>query len=153
MQSLSDCNSVPAVKTIIKSEKLVSTRFCFINLSVNYQELCSLIKRSRYLIHLDISWNSLRSYDMYELIDVISENRLLQWLYLSFNRRQLHVFFRSCVLWTCNNFTVNCVWGKSCKSIFHYLFTDQCDFSEFNLFDSLKMAFDEYFTKYKLEII
>ena len=37
MQSLSDCNSVPAVKTIIKSEKLVSTRFCFINLSGNNQ--------------------------------------------------------------------------------------------------------------------
>ena len=68
-------------KNFIKSLSLVNVNLSF----VNYQELCSLIKRSRYLIHLDISWNSLRSYDMYELIDVISENRLLQWLNLSFN--------------------------------------------------------------------
>ena len=38
------------------------------------------------MIHLDISWNCLRCTDMYELVEVISENRTLQWLNLSFNQ-------------------------------------------------------------------
>ena len=69
-------------KNFIKSLSLVN-----VNLSnMNCKELCNLIQRARYLIHLDISWNSLRISDMHTLIEVISENRTLQWLNLSFNQ-------------------------------------------------------------------
>ena len=44
-----------------------------------------LIKSSRQLQELDISWNGLRCHQMYEIIDVLSDNRTLQDLNLSFN--------------------------------------------------------------------
>ena len=40
-------------------------------------ELCDLIRMSRGLEDLDISWNQMRCQQMYELIDVIVDNRSL----------------------------------------------------------------------------
>ena len=51
----------------------------------NYKELMQLIKVSRSLQDLDISWNRMRCNQMYELVDVIEHNRSLQFLNLSFN--------------------------------------------------------------------
>ena len=51
----------------------------------NYRELCQLLRSSRYLQELDISWNGMRCHHMYEIIDVIIENRTLQDLNLSYN--------------------------------------------------------------------
>ena len=45
--------------------------------AVNYRELCQLIRSSRHLKELDISWNGMRCHQMYELLDVIVENRTL----------------------------------------------------------------------------
>ena len=68
-------------KNFIRSLSLVN-----VNLSSrNCGELCQFIGRSRQLIKLDISWNGLRRRDTRALIEVISDNRTLQWLNLSFN--------------------------------------------------------------------
>ena len=53
--------------------------------AVNYRELCQLIRGSRHLKELDISWNGMRCHQMYELLDVIVENRTLSDLNLAYN--------------------------------------------------------------------
>ena len=68
-------------KNSIRSLSLVNVN---LNQS-NYKELCALIQISRHLQVLDISWNGLRCHSMYELVDVIADNRSLQDLNLSFN--------------------------------------------------------------------
>lgn len=68
-------------KNYLRSLSLVN---CNVNQS-NYRELCNLIKSSRHLQELDISWNGMRCHHMYELIDVIVDNRTLQDLNLSYN--------------------------------------------------------------------
>ena len=60
-------------KNSIRSLSLVNVN---LNQS-NYKELCALIKMSRHLQMLDISWNGLRCHSMYELVDVIADNRSL----------------------------------------------------------------------------
>ena len=68
-------------KNYIRSLSLVN-----VNLNhSNYKELMTLIKSSRHLQELDISWNGLRCHQMYEIIDVLADNRMLQDLNLSFN--------------------------------------------------------------------
>ena len=68
-------------KNFIRSLSLVNANLS----SRNCDELCQLIQRSRQLIKLDISWNGLKRRDTRSLIEVISENKTLQWLNLSFN--------------------------------------------------------------------
>ena len=60
-------------KNFIRSLSLVN-----VNLNgSNYRELCQLIRTARHLQELDISWNGMRCHQMYELIDVIVDNRTL----------------------------------------------------------------------------
>lgn len=68
-------------KNYIRSLSLVNVN---VN-QTNFRELGKMIKNSRHLIELDISWNGMRCHQMYELIDVIVENRSLQHLNLSYN--------------------------------------------------------------------
>lgn len=74
-------NSLNQQKNRIRSLSLVNVN---LNQS-NYLALCQLIRVSRSLQDLDISWNGMQPKQMYELIDVIVENRSLQFLNLSYN--------------------------------------------------------------------
>ena len=51
----------------------------------NYKELGKFITNARYLTDLNISWNSMKQLELFELIDVIVENKTLQSLNLSHN--------------------------------------------------------------------
>ena len=74
-------NSLNQQKNRIRNLSLVNVN---LNQS-NYLALCQLIRVSRSLQDLDISWNGMQPKQMYELIDVIVENRSLQFLNLSYN--------------------------------------------------------------------
>lgn len=49
------------------------------------KKLIQFVRGSRYLIDLDISWNGLKSGNIMDLMDLISENRQLQYLNISQN--------------------------------------------------------------------
>ena len=68
-------------KNFIESLHLIN---CNIN-SCNYKDLGDVITRSKYLRDLDISWNSMKQQELYELIDVIIENKTIHSLNLSHN--------------------------------------------------------------------
>lgn len=70
--SASFCNQL-SVKCNLRKLALVQTQLS----NKSTQDLCQIIKQSRFLIDLDLSWNEMTSSSMMVLAQAISENRQL----------------------------------------------------------------------------
>lgn len=69
-------------KSYIKRLSLVSAQ---INNEICISKLITFIKNSKFLTELDISWNGIRPQHAVNLIEVIGENRQLQYCNMSWN--------------------------------------------------------------------